>query len=59
MNERSSITAPTKLRKSRTSPCFSCRIMATARSRTSGHIDFGTYARLAAEHFCPAWPNAE
>ena len=48
-----SITAATKLEKSRTSPCFISAIMAMQRAFTSGHIDLGTYARLAAEHFCP------
>ena len=42
-----------KLRKSFTSPTRISLIMATTRSRTSGQIDFGTYTRLAAEHFCP------
>ena len=33
-------------------------IIATIASRTAGHADFGTYARLAAEHFCPWYSNA-
>ncbi len=28
-------------------------IIATTRSRTSAQSEFGTYTRLAAEHFCP------
>ena len=48
-----SMTAATKFVKSRTSPCFISCIVAMQRAFTSGHIDFGTYARLAAEHFCP------
>jgi hypothetical protein len=44
VNERSSITAPMKLRKSRTSPWRIVRIIATTRSFTSGQSDFGTYS---------------
>ena len=42
-----------KFEKSRTSPTLISRIIATQRSFTSGHSDFGTYTRLAALHFCP------
>ena len=31
--------------------------MPTVASRTCGHSDFGTYTRLAAEHFCPWYSN--
>ena len=48
-----SITAPMKFRKSATSPIRMSCIIATAWSRTAGQSDFGTYARLAAEHFWP------
>src|SRR5215212_8117404 len=47
-----------KLRKSRTSPTLISFIIATMRSRMSLQRDFGTYMRLAAEHFCPWNSNA-
>ena len=37
-----SITAPMKLRKSRTSPIWISAIIPTTRSRSAGHIAFGT-----------------
>ena len=58
VNDFRSMTAPMKLRKSRTSPTRMSLIMATAASRTAGHNDLGTYARLAAEHFWPWYSNA-
>ena len=48
-----SMTAPMKLRKSRTSPILMSLTMAATRSRTSPHSERGTYTRLAAEHFWP------
>ena len=41
VNDLRSITAPMNVRKSRTSPIFMSRIIATTRSRTSGHSDCG------------------
>jgi len=32
-------------------------MIATVRSRTSGHSDSGMYTLLAAEHFCPWYSN--
>jgi hypothetical protein len=42
LNAFSSMTAPMKLRKSRTSPIWICSIIPTAASRTCGQSDFGT-----------------
>ena len=53
-----SITAPMNVRKSLTSPILMSFIIATMRSRMSAQRDFGTYRRLAAEHFCPWNSNA-
>jgi len=47
-----------KLRKSATSPMRISSIIATMRSRTSGHSDAGMYARDAALHFCPWYSYA-
>src|SRR5689334_23902818 len=47
-----------KFRKSATSPTRIIRVSSTIRSFSAGHIDFGTYARDAAEHFWPWYSNA-
>src|ERR1700741_2150261 len=58
VNEALSITAPMKFVKSETSPVFTSASMAARRSFTSFQRLFGTYARLAAEHFWPWYSNA-
>ncbi len=57
-NARSSITAPMKLEKSVTSPIVIDSVCETRSSLIFAHTDFATYARDAAEHFCPWNSNA-
>ncbi len=57
-NDRWSITAATKLRKSVGGPIATLASCSSSVERTTGHSDFGTYARDAAEHFWPWYSKA-
>ena len=57
-NDRSSMTAPTKLWKSVMSPIGSESTSLTRSSRILVHSERGTYARDAAEHFWPWYSKA-
>src|SRR3954470_910003 len=58
-NARRSITAPPKNAKLLTSPKLNDSVTATNSSLTpDSHSERGTYARAAAEHFCPWYSKA-
>ncbi len=53
------MTAPPNTDRSVTSPYSIDSVVCTSRSRRPpSHSDRGTYAREAAEHFCPWYSNA-
>src|SRR6266568_3843902 len=58
-NAFSSMRAPIETSKSSTgSPTRNAATIGRSRSFTAGHSDAGTYARDAAEHFCPPYSKA-